>query len=103
MAIPCGACGAKAPRFPRLGSAFQGQGHLGNDGGGTHGAEGHAAAVPGHVDFDLGTAVVAAVQLQARIDLLFCQLQGRFFRKFEPDAVEAAARVARLEFIAVIR
>ena len=66
------------------------------------GAEGHAAAVPGHIDPDPGAAVVAAVQFQARIDFIFPELDGRFFRKLEPDAVEAAARVARLEFIPVI-
>ena len=67
------------------------------------GAEGHAAAIPRHIDPDPGAAVVAAVQFQARIDFVFSQLDGRFFRKLEPDAIEAAARVARLEFIPVIR
>ena len=71
----------------------------GQDGVEGNRAEGHAAAVPGHPQLDLGPAVPPAVEFHFQGDVVVAQLEVRpGLGKQEAHLVEAAAGAAQAVF-----
>ena len=66
-------------------------------------SERHAAAVPGNINFDFGPAIVALVQRDARVNLVFVEFDRRLIGEFEPEPVEAAAGIAAFVIVTVFR